>query len=42
MAQNKMSFSRKSGFSNLKTVGLIIVGAAIISLSLQKITHQSP
>jgi hypothetical protein len=41
MTQNKMSFSEKFGFNNLKTVGLISIGAAVISLSLQKIAYQS-
>jgi hypothetical protein len=41
MTQNKMSFSEKFGCDNFKTVGLIIIGAAVISLSLQKIAYQS-
>jgi hypothetical protein len=41
MTQNKISFSRESGFSHLKTVGLTVLGVAVISLSLQKITNKS-
>jgi hypothetical protein len=41
MTQNKMDFSKKSGLTNFKAVGLIIAGTTVIGLSLQKITNQS-
>jgi hypothetical protein len=41
MIQNKKFFSMKPSLINLKTVSLIIMGTAVIGLSLQKITNQS-